>query len=196
MLLRNGLWSSIIHDSHDIIKNCWPFVQVGYFFCQSAMFWFVQIRLRGKITGYAEFGFGIAVFKYFFQHGVIAERRFNKQLCLIELNRPVASSSFIFLAAQHLINRQIAMKSKALAVKTEAISASKIELGPTSGTTFIPMRWALSTISAPGSAMPGQPASLIKPTSLPACRPLKKSAYPCRGYVYYNHESQFALRGF
>ena len=46
----------------------------------------------------------------------------------------------------------------------EAISASTIEEGPTSGTTRKPSRCAASTSAAPGSAIAGQPASESRPS--------------------------------
>jgi len=49
----------------------------------------------------------------------------------------------------------------------------KIELGPIKGITLIFSLWAIETIVAPGSAIPGHPASLIRPMfspSLQGCR--------------------------
>ena len=45
--------------------------------------------------------------------------------------------------------------------------ASKIEDGPTNGTTVIPFWCAKRTTSAPGSATPGHPASETSPTETP-----------------------------
>src|SRR5882672_7446291 len=50
----------------------------------------------------------------------------------------------------------------------DAISASSMEEGPTSGTTRMPAAWARRTSAAPGSATPGQPASDMSPQSFPA----------------------------
>src|SRR5258707_1138599 len=50
----------------------------------------------------------------------------------------------------------------------DAISASAIAEVPGSGTTTMPARCAADTSAAPGSAMPGHPASDTSPTSLPA----------------------------
>ena len=50
----------------------------------------------------------------------------------------------------------------------DAINASRIELGPTSGTTLTPRSCARRTSSAPGSATAGQPASETSPASVPA----------------------------
>jgi len=69
-----------------------------------------------QVAGYAEAGFGVGCFQDLLQHGVVAERRFNKQLCLVILYRQVLQFLDL-LTALCLINRQIAMKSKALSVK-------------------------------------------------------------------------------
>src|SRR6185369_6174238 len=50
----------------------------------------------------------------------------------------------------------------------EAISASVIDEGPTSGTTRKPSRCAASTSAAPGSAIAGQPASERRPSARPS----------------------------
>jgi hypothetical protein len=42
-----------------------------------------------------------------------------------------------------------------------------MEEGPTNGTTFRFLRWAMATTSAPGSATAGQPASEITPIDSP-----------------------------
>src|SRR5688572_7404760 len=52
----------------------------------------------------------------------------------------------------------------------EAISASRMDEGPTSGTTRTPASWARRTKAAPGSATAGQPASDRSPQSSPAAR--------------------------
>jgi len=49
-----------------------------------------------------------------------------------------------------------------------------MEDGPTNGVTVIPFLCAIETISAPGSAMPGQPASEITPTFSPSRHGFKK----------------------
>jgi hypothetical protein len=49
-----------------------------------------------------------------------------------------------------------------------------MEEGPTSGVTVIPFLCAIDTISAPGSAIPGQPASDITPTFSPSRHGFKK----------------------
>src|SRR5689334_722543 len=49
----------------------------------------------------------------------------------------------------------------------DAMSASSMEQGPTSGTTRAPAAWARRTSTAPGSATPGQPASDMSPQSFP-----------------------------
>ena len=46
--------------------------------------------------------------------------------------------------------------------------------GPTKGTTCISFSCAILTTSAPGSAIPGQPASDNKPTGLPLRQPSRK----------------------
>ena len=52
-------------------------------------------------------------------------------------------------------------------MEPEAITESIIEEGPTNGTTFRFLRWAMATTSAPGSATAGQPASEITPIEAP-----------------------------
>ena len=56
-----------------------------------------------------------------------------------------------------------------------AMSASKIELGPTSGQTSNPFSCAAATSICPGSATPGQPASLMIPIFLPCASNCKNS---------------------
>jgi hypothetical protein len=58
----------------------------------------------------------------------------------------------------------------------DAINASKTDEGPTSGTTVMPIRCAVATRSAPGSATPGHPTSDSNPTSCPACTGANSSA--------------------
>jgi hypothetical protein len=49
----------------------------------------------------------------------------------------------------------------------------KYREGPTKGTTCIPFSCASLTITAPGSATPGHPASLIRPIFLPSNKGFK-----------------------
>ena len=46
-------------------------------------------------------------------------------------------------------------------LRPDAISASIIDEGPVSGTTWMPLRWHSATKGAPGSATAGNPASVI-----------------------------------
>ena len=57
-------------------------------------------------------------------------------------------------------------KAKLCPFNPEAITDKRIDEGPTKGTTGIFLRCAISTISAPGSATPGVPASEIIPIFL------------------------------
>ena len=52
----------------------------------------------------------------------------------------------------------------------DAITAKIMEDGPTKGMTRSPLRWAMATTSAPGSATAGQPASEITPTGIPCSK--------------------------
>jgi hypothetical protein len=60
------------------------------------------------------------------------------------------------------------LNAKLWPFKPDAITASRIELGPTSGFTRTPRRCASRTRFAPGSATAGTPASDISPASWPA----------------------------
>ena len=76
--------------------------------------------------------------------------------------------------------------------EADAIIAKRIEEGPTRGTTCIPFSCASFTITAPGSATPGQPASLMTPTSSPAfnvrIKPINSGA-AVRLFIMMNSES-------
>ena len=59
---------------------------------------------------------------------------------------------------------QVAVEGERLPVESpEAIIASRIDEGPTSGTTRMPRRWHNATTSAPGSATPGTPTPEMTP---------------------------------
>jgi hypothetical protein len=58
---------------------------------------------------------------------------------------------------------RLVFKSQKSWLNPEAITERMMEEGPTSGTTFRFLRWAIATTSAPGSATAGQPASEITP---------------------------------
>ena len=66
------------------------------------------------------------------------------------------------------------LKAKDCPFIPEAIIASRIEDGPTNGITLMFFWCASFTISAPGSATPGQPASDNKPIVLPSKQGLIK----------------------
>ena len=55
----------------------------------------------------------------------------------------------------------------------ELIMAKIKEDGPTKGLTSIPIRCALEMIMAPGSAIPGTPASDINPMEIPSKQGLR-----------------------
>src|SRR5438046_715924 len=65
----------------------------------------------------------------------------------------------------------------------ETINASSTADGPTSGTILMPASCAAATSSAPGSATPGQPASLSIPISRPARAGDKSACIRCGGIV-------------
>lgn len=67
------------------------------------------------------------------------------------------------------------MERKILPREARAHQRQKDRDGPTNGTTRMPASCASATSAAPGSAMAGQPASEINPTSWPESRGASKS---------------------
>jgi len=60
-------------------ENGWALMQFRNFLLPFGYgFGLHQLGSRGKIAGNAEPGFWVSAPQYFFEHGVIAERRFNK----------------------------------------------------------------------------------------------------------------------
>ena len=70
------------------------------------------------------------------------------------------------MEVKRLLERQLVEA----ALNPDPITERMIDEGPTKGTTFKSLRWAIATTSAPGSATAGHPASEITPIDSPACK--------------------------
>lgn len=68
------------------------------------------------------------------------------------------------------VYRKVTVESKTLPVEAGRHHGQIMEDGPTKGMTRSPLRWAMATTSAPGSATAGQPASEITPTDIPCSK--------------------------